>query len=76
MSTVYHCDGCDAPVAEPKELGHVVKRSYCDKCAEKASEFLVAEEALRKELHTWFTDERNTLIETHSRDGFNLPDVP
>ena len=76
MSIQYICDGCDKPVAEPKEVGYITKRHYCSQCAEKAKTFLDAEEALRKELHERFTADRELLIVKFSENGFNLPDVP
>lgn len=75
MSATFHCDGCDAQIDEPIIVGHVTKREYCAPCAEKAREFVTAEEELRKYTHEKFVDARAVLIATHSAGGFKLPDT-
>ncbi len=76
MASVTLCDGCMSPVQEPVKIGHVLKLDYCLPCADKAREFVAAEEKLRKSTHDLFKVERQALIEIHGANGFRLPDVP
>lgn len=76
MSTILICDGCGEPLAVPAEVGHIIKRQYCEQCAEIAEKFLAEEEALRKAAHEKFIDDRAALIARFSADGGKLPDVP
>lgn len=75
MSISYSCDGCGANVTEPINVGHVTKRDYCEKCAEKAEAFIAEEEQLRKDTQEKFIDDRAALIAKYSEGGFQLPDV-
>lgn len=77
MAAAYTCDGCAKEVEKPVQLGHVLKRDYCDECAKNAQMFLQAEEDNRKHFHHRFAEIRQQLITVHSKDGaFKLPDVP
>jgi hypothetical protein len=76
MASVHVCDGCGNPVDAPVALGRTVPRDYCEDCAETARKFIEGEDALRKELHEKFIDDRALLIANLSAEGFKLPDVP
>ena len=77
MAASYTCDGCGVNVANPKSIGHVIKRDYCDRCATMAEGFLAAEEDNRKHFQQRFAEIRQRLIEVHGMNGtFLLPDVP
>lgn len=75
MAVSYSCDGCSQPVVNPAKSGHILKREYCEKCAELANEFLKHEEELRKAMHEKFIDDRALLIARYSAGNFKLPDV-
>jgi hypothetical protein len=74
MAASFTCDGCGTAVAQPKQLGHALKRDYCDACFERAESFQEAEDALRKAVVERFNIDRALLISTFA--GFKLPDVP
>ncbi len=76
MAISYSCDGCGKSVENPARVGHTVKRDYCADCAEAAKKYIEAEEALRKELHEKFIDDRALLVARFSANGFKLPDTP
>lgn len=76
MSAAYLCDGCGTAVADPKHVGHVLKRDYCDECEVRAQAFIEAEEALRKRMTEQFNTDRDLLIAKASEGNFKLPDVP
>jgi hypothetical protein len=76
MAWSFFCDGCACNVAQPIVKGHVLKRGYCETCAQKAEAFLDAEEALRDACYGQFLTARQALINTSSASGFKLPDVP
>lgn len=76
MAVSFTCDGCRQPVDRPKQIGHVLRREYCEQCAATAEKFLNDEESLRKALHEKFVDDRAALIARYAVDGFKLPDVP
>jgi hypothetical protein len=76
MAASYTCDGCGCNVATPKQIGHVLKRDYCEPCADKAQAFLEAEEILRRTTQEQFEKARATFIAHASEGGFKLPDVP
>lgn len=76
MAVAYTCDGCGTNVDKPMQVGHVIKRDYCEGCAAKAKAFLEAEEKLRVETQQAFIAARNGLIEVLSKDDFKLPDIP
>lgn len=75
MAISFHCDGCGKTVAEPKKVGKVTRREYCEPCAEKAEAFVAEEEQLRNDLQEKFIDDRAALIARYSVDNFKLPDV-
>lgn len=75
MAVVHLCDGCGKPAENPAVVGVVVRREYCEKCAEIAQEFLAAEDALRVDLVENFATARKTMIDAASAGGFKLPDV-
>ena len=75
MAVVHLCDGCGKPAENPAVVGVVVRREYCEKCAEIAREFLKAEDALRVDLVENFATARKTMIDAASAGGFKLPDV-
>lgn len=75
MAISYNCDGCGKNVAEPKKVGKVTQREYCEPCAEKAEAFVAEEEQLRKDTQEKFIDDRAALIAKYSEGGFHLPDV-
>lgn len=75
MATIVTCDGCNTPVTEPKRIGHVTPREYCEACAKRADDFQADEEALRKNLHDKFVADRAELIAKFSENGFQLPDI-
>ena len=76
MAASYTCDGCGCNVAHPKQVGHVIKRDYCDSCKPKAEAYLEAEELLRMTAQKQFVGARNALIATSALSNFKLPDVP
>lgn len=76
MAIAYSCDGCGAKVDKPKQVGHVIKRDYCETCADKATAFLEAEEVLRRTTQEQFMAARQAFIAQASDGGFKLPDVP
>lgn len=76
MAISYSCDGCAKPVESPKKVGHVVRREYCETCAEIAENFIEQEEALRKATQERFVDDRALLIARFSAGNFKLPDLP
>jgi len=76
MSISFHCDGCGAAVDMPKKVGHIVKREYCETCAEIADRFVREEEELRKATQERFVDDRALLIVRFSAGNFHLPDIP
>ena len=77
MAQSFTCDGCGCNVAKPKIVGHVLRREYCDSCAENAEAFLAAEEENRAHYQQRFAEIRQQLINVHGQDGkFMLPDVP
>lgn len=76
MAATYTCDGCGSNVAKPKQVGHVIKRDYCETCAVKAEDFLEAEELLRKVHAEQFIAARQAFINTAATGNFKLPDVP
>jgi len=73
MAAIFTCDGCNQPVAEPKQIGFVLKRDYCEACAVKAKAFLDAQESMLKELRAVFAAARQDMIE--AAGTFKLPDV-
>lgn len=75
MAATYSCDGCGNPIDKPIVLGKIVKRDYCETCAEAAATFTMAEEALRAAAHEKFIADRALLIERFSANGFKLPDA-
>ena len=76
MAISYSCDGCGKAVENPVKVGHVIRRDYCDDCAQAANAFIESEETLRKDTHTRFVDDRAALIAKYSAGGFRLPDLP
>lgn len=78
MAQVFLCDGCGKKVDNPKKVGYVIQREYCDECEPKAKAFLDGEEVLRNAVHEQFKSARTTLIRTSGGDDkkFKLPDVP
>lgn len=75
MSSSFICDGCGAPVAEPKRVGQALVRDYCEDCELIAQAFVDSEEKLRVDLQKKFADERETLIREALKDLAKLPDV-
>lgn len=73
MAISYSCDGCGSPVENPRHVGKVLKREYCDACVPKAEAFIVAEETLRVETQVEFASKRQSLIDSYA---IKLPDVP
>jgi hypothetical protein len=77
MARSFTCDGCGGNIAEPQQLGFILKRDYCPACAKNAEAFLAAEEEQRARFYERFAENRKQLIAVHSKDGsFKLPDVP
>jgi len=76
MAISYSCDGCGEAVYVPKKVGHIVKREYCERCAEIADRFVREEEELRKATQERFVDDRALLIVRFSAANFRLPDIP
>ena len=76
MAATYFCDGCGCNLDKPKVVGHVIRRDYCEPCADKATAFIEAEEVLRRTAQEQFQSARNAFISEASKDGFKLPDVP
>lgn len=76
MAVSYQCDGCGANLADPKQVGFVIKRDYCKECAAKALAFIEAVEVLQKTAQEQFTTARQAFINQASEGGFKLPDVP
>jgi len=72
----FKCDGCGEAVDVPKKVGHIVKREYCERCAEIADRFVREEEELRKATQERFVDDRALLIVRFSAANFRLPDIP
>lgn len=76
MAATYICDGCGKPTPNPKKVGHVTKRDYCDECEPRAQAFVDAEEDLRNRLTEQFRTDRGLLVAKASEGNFKLPDVP
>jgi hypothetical protein len=77
MAASFTCDGCGVNVEQPKVVGSVIKRDYCEVCAKNAESFLAAEEDNRAHFCLRFGEIRQQLINVHGKDGkFKLPDVP
>lgn len=76
MAKSYTCDGCGVNVDQPKVVGHVIRREYCEQCAKNAESFLAAEEDHRAHYCRRFEEIRQQLINVHGNGGtFKLPDV-
>lgn len=77
MARTYTCDGCGSTVYQPKVIGVVIKRDYCEECSKNAAMFLASEEDARAHYRQRFAEVRAQLISVHGQDGkFKLPDVP
>jgi len=76
MAISYSCDGCGEAVDVPKKVGFIVRREYCERCAEIADRFVREEEELRKSTQERFVDDRALLIVRFSAGNFKLPDLP
>lgn len=76
MAIFFKCDGCGQAVESPKKVGFVIRREYCDTCAEIADRFVREEEKLRKAAQERFVDDRALLIARYSAGNFRLPDLP
>jgi hypothetical protein len=75
MAAIHVCDGCGKPTPEPKQVGRVTLRDYCDACEPRAKAFMDAEEDLRKRLTDQFRSDRALLVAKASEGGFRLPDI-
>lgn len=76
MAVFFLCDGCGCKVSDPKKIGRVVPRDYCEDCAVQAAAFLVSEESLRVTARETFKAGRDALIAPFAARDFKLPDVP
>ena len=76
MAASFTCDGCGAAVDKPKQVGHVLKRDYCEACTVRAEAFVDAEEAERVAVQVVFAGKREKLIAEFGAGNFKLPDVP
>lgn len=76
MAAIYVCDGCGCNVAEPKKVGFVLPRDYCEPCAVKANDYLDAIESLQQTFREQFVSARQAFINTAATGNFKLPDVP
>lgn len=76
MAQSFVCDGCGANVEAPIVKGHVLKRDYCESCAENAEAFLEEEEKARVSVQHSFAKMRDVLVKKYGKALTKLPDVP
>jgi len=75
MAASYTCDGCGCNVEKPKQVGHVLRRDYCDDCAPTAEAFLSEEEQERIAVQAVFIAKREKLLKKYGKNLRKLPDV-
>ncbi len=76
MAASFSCDGCGAALGVPLQVGHVLKRDYCEACKALAEKFVAEEEQLRAATHAGFERARGVIIEAAREKLRLLPDVP
>lgn len=76
MAASFTCDGCGANVASPNVVGFVIRRDYCEPCAQEAAQFLADEEAERLAVQVAFHGKREKLLQKYAKTLAKLPDIP
>ena len=75
MAIKHICDGCFTPIdGDPLQIGHVVKRDYCDECGSVAAHYMAKLDDVHDKAAKVFSDGMTELRE-HYADKLNaLPD--
>lgn len=75
MATKHFCDGCEAAIeGEPQVRGYVIKRDYCEACAEKVDAYQSEMDAIHNDLSERWVVQIRQLRKRYHKQVTLLPD--